>query len=162
MWSCKVVDFLFAAVPMTRWQDFLIRVHRERCPVCRARLAAREEARSVLYREEDFGARSDMWGRIRAAATLPSPTPRPAAWPRPGLARFATAAVVLALAAGVSALVLVGFRVERPSGPRPEAARFTLEYVRVDREPADPFIYQARDQRLTLVWAAKKSKGGLT
>jgi hypothetical protein len=162
MRHCKILNFLFEALPLKPWQDFLIQRHMERCPACRARLAGREEARRVLSRAEDFREKMDFWLRVKAMMADPVLTLHPAKWPRTGLAKAAAAAALLVLAAVFSVWFFRGFKVERPAAALPAEAKFEINYIRIGGQPADAYLFQSRDLRMTLIWAEKKAKGGLS
>jgi len=162
MRHCKILNFLFEAVPVKPWQDFLLRRHMERCPVCGAHLAGREEARRVLAREEDFRGAANLWPGIKSGLADPAAAPRSAGRPRMVLVTSAAAASALLLAAVLSVWLFRGFRAERPMPTPPAEDRFEMNYVRIGGQPADSYIYQPRDSGMTLIWAEKKIKGGLS
>ncbi len=160
MRHCRIVDFLFRAVPLRPWQGFLIRRHIDRCPECGARLAGRDEARRALYRADDFGSCLDLAARVRAGLSASVRPARLSAWSRP-LVRAAAAACALCLGAGISLLLLKGFRVQQPVVPLQAPERFAIDYVRVAGEAADSYLFQAPDQGMTLIWVEKKTEGGM-
>jgi len=162
MGHCKIHNILFEAIPLKPWRDLLIRRHMERCPVCRAGLAGREETRQVLARAEDFQGRMDLWPGVSDRMSVAAQTVHPTVPPRFGLARLAAAATVLVMAAGLSVLILRGFKVVPPTPPRPLDGKFEVNHIRIGGQPADSYLFQSRDLRMTLIWAEKKSKGGLT
>lgn len=162
MRHCKIHNVLFEAVPWKAWRDLLIRRHMERCPACRARLAGREETRRVLSRAEDFQGRMDLWPGIRDRMAASAPAAPPASPPRLGLARLAAAAGLLIVAAGLSVFILRSFTVAPPAELRAAEERFEAGPVRIAGEPADTYIFQSRELGMTLIWAEKKPKGGVS
>ncbi|MGZ8841970.1 MAG: hypothetical protein ACXW2M_10435, partial [Candidatus Aminicenantales bacterium] len=60
---CKTVDILYAALPLRRVRDWLIRIHMERCPRCQARLLSRDEAKSLLVGPGEVGGTEALWHR---------------------------------------------------------------------------------------------------
>lgn len=162
MRHCKIPNVLFEAFPLKPWRDLLIRRHMERCPVCRARLAGRDEARRVLSKAEDFRGRMDLWPGIRDRMAASARTGRQTIPPRFGLARFAAAAALLVMAAGLSLLFFRGFTIAPQAPPRAAEERFEVNHIRIAGQPADSYLFQFRDLRMTLIWAEKKSKGGLS
>jgi hypothetical protein len=162
MRHCSILKLLYEALPVRPWQAFLLRVHMDRCPACQAKLARRDEARRVLQRAEDFEGRVDLWPAIRGRlerAAAPSPAaPRFGTFPL----RAAAGAALLLAAAGLSVLFWRGFKVEQ-AGPMPAAdeGRFAIDYVRIAGRPADSFVFQAKEAKMTLIWASKKAEGGL-
>jgi len=158
---CKILEVLFKVVPLRPWQGFLIRRHMERCPVCRARLAGREEARRVLFSEDDMRGLGSFWPSIRTRLSRPV-SPAPPSWVRAQRMRLAAAAATLVLAVVLGVLFFRGFTVEKAAPSRPAEEKFEVEYVKVGGEPADSYIVKSREPRMTLVWAGKRAKGGLS
>jgi hypothetical protein len=159
---CKILDFLFKAVPLKPWQAFLVRSHMERCPACQSRLAGREEARRVLVRPEDLGGLGPLWSKVRsgiAVQDVPRRSPAKGKALR-GPLFAAAAAIVLAVILGV--WYFRGFTVENAPPIVPAEQQFELDYVRVDGRPADSYIVRSSEPKMTLVWAGKRIKGGLS
>ena len=155
MLSCNAADLMYRIVPLKAWRAFLIRVHFERCPSCRAQLIGEAEARSLFVQEADVRAAGGLWPRV--ARSLAESANMTAAGSRAlagGRAwRWAAAAVVVTVLAGYWA-----FRDFRPAGVPSVAAApasFALEYVRVGGQPADAFIYQPQGSDMVIVWAGK-------
>ncbi|MEN6560383.1 MAG: hypothetical protein ABFD52_06390 [Acidobacteriota bacterium] len=153
---CKIVDRLYAALPLRPLRDGLIRAHMDRCPRCQARLLGREEARRLLVGPGQVGDQAGLWQRIsrQAAAAVPAPASKPRggemAWGR-ALA-VATAAVV----------ALAGFwllrQADRPDLAAEAAAtagRFRIDYVNVGGAPARTFVYQPQGSDTVFVWASR-------
>jgi hypothetical protein len=157
---CKILEVLFKVVPLRPWQGFLIRRHMEHCPLCRARLAGREEARRVLFSEDDIQGLGSFWPSVRTRLSRPVSAPR--AWGRALRMRLAAAAATTVLAVALGVLFFRGFTVQRAAPPLPAEEKFEVDYVKVGGEPADSYIVKSREPRMTLVWAGKKSKGGLS
>jgi hypothetical protein len=152
MRTCRVIDFLYGAIPVLRWRGYLVRFHYDRCPACRARLAGPEEARRLLVRESELGEVPDFWPVVeRSLNKRPNPG-RPAAhlyW------RWAGIAVAILLV--VAALNLWILRRAGPPEPAPyaEGEVFSLLSVRVDQRPASAFVFQPNDSPLVLVWVER-------
>ncbi len=163
MRHCRILELLYEAFPVRPWQGFLLRVHMDRCPACQAKLARRDEARLALHRAEDFAGGADLWPALRRRLETP-PAPMPLR-PRFGTfaLRAAASAGLLLAAAGLSVLFWRGFKVEQ-AGPMPvtDEGKFSVDYVRIAGRPADSYVFQAREAKMTLIWAAKKAKGGVS
>jgi hypothetical protein len=153
---CKTVEYLYEALPLRPFQDWLIRVHMDRCPSCQARLLSREEARGLLIAPESVGDAGALWKRIlsrtggRAAESGRRPAQAVVRW------RWAavTALVLTVAAAGFWLLREVerpGFNVSA-AGP---AGRFEIAYVNVGGAPAQTFVYQPQGSDTVFVWAQK-------
>lgn len=159
---CKILEVLFKVVPLRPLQGYLIRRHMEHCPACRARLAGREEARRVLFSEADMRGLGSFWPSVRSRMKRPVSTAAPAAWGRVLRVRLAAAGVTVVLAVVLGVLFFRGFTVEKASPPRPVEEKFEVDYVKVGGQPADSYIVKSREPRMTLVWAGKRAKGGLS
>jgi len=159
---CNILEVLFKVVPVRPWQSFLIRRHMERCPACRVRLAGREEARRVLFSEDDMRGLGSFWPLVKTRLASPVSPPAPDAWVRGQRARLAAAAATLVLAFVLGVLFFRGFTVEKAAPLRPAEEKFEVDYVKVGGQPADSFIVKSREPRMNLVWAGKRAKGGLS
>ena len=163
MRHCRILELLYEAFPVRPWQGFLLRVHMDHCPACQAKLARRDEARRALHRAEDFAAGANLWPTLRRRLE-DRPAPLPA---RPVLGalalRAAASAGLLVAAAGLSVLFWRGFKVEQ-AGPTPATTRgkFSVDYVRIGGRPADSYVFQSKEAKMTLIWASKKAKGGVS
>ena len=153
---CKMVDFIYAALPLRPLRALLIRVHMESCPHCQSRLLSRPEAGKLFVASDQIGNTESLWQRIsvRTGSGTPvleaPPIPAGAGW------RWATAAATAAV------VVVTGFwllrQVERP-GFRPgdvgPADRFQIDYVNVGGAPAQTYVYRPQGTDTVFVWAIK-------
>jgi len=157
MFRCKMVEFLFDALPFDAWRAFLLRLHMEKCPACQAKLLGLEESRSLLVpplgRDEWAGLRARLRARIAAEPAGPVRAVRPR-FER--ILRWApSAAMLLVLAAtGIWLSRQGGQRTVVPEGPR-AADRFELNYIRIGGHPAGAYIYQPQGSDIIIVWAEK-------
>ena len=163
MFLCRMVDLLYEGIPLGFWRTFLIRRHMEACPVCRAKLASREEAWSVLVQAKDVAEKARIWAGIRGR--LQNETEEAAI---PGgahslLWRWASgAAMLIAVAAAGFWLFRSGRSVDSRL-ERPAIESLLINDLRVGGEPARAIIYQPRDSDMVVVWAEKnrnESKSG--
>jgi hypothetical protein len=152
---CSMAEFLYRAVPLRRFRDWLIRAHMEGCPRCQAGLLSRDEARSLLVGPADVGPADALWRRISRHVESPAPVPRPASGEPGWVWRWAAAAAMTA------AIAVAGFwvlrQVERPEAGLlvAEAQRFEIDYINVGGEPARTFVYQPQGTDSVFVWASK-------
>jgi hypothetical protein len=157
MLSCRAAKFIYGLAPVGPWRAFLIRVHFERCPRCSSELAGAAEARALFVREAEFRPAPEVRESIVRLSTAGGDAPAKTSVPLAGrrLWRWAAAA------AGIVMVLLVGDWVRRgfrPAGGPPlsvAAARFELDYIRVDGQPADAYIYQPQGSDMIIVWAGK-------
>jgi hypothetical protein len=153
---CKIVDLLYAALPLRPLRDLLIRTHMDSCPICQERLVSRAEARGLFVVPEGVGDTEGLWRRIssRVGPATEGRDRRPAAagagW------RWAAAAAAAAVVAVTGFWLLR--EVERPGfGPESIAAadRFEIDYVKVGGAPAQTFVFQPQGTDTVFVWAVK-------
>ncbi len=153
---CKMVDVIYAALPLRPLRAFLIRSHMECCPRCQARLLSREEAGRLLVSPARAEMPQILWDRIssRVEGGMPVPETPPA----PAGAGWRWAAAVAAAAI----VAVTGFwllrQVERPGfgpGVVGPADRFQIDYVNVGGAPAQTFVYQPQGTDTVFVWATK-------
>ncbi len=155
MFKCKTVEFLFRFLPFQYGRGFLIRRHMEKCPRCQERLASMEEVKRLLVAEENIAAKIDLWpafkGKIEQAKGGKSP-------PLLLMRRkwgFRLAGALTVILAG--ALIYLGVD-HRKSGTEinnPES--FCIQYIKVNDQPAQAFLFQPKDSDMVFVWAEKKS-----
>ncbi len=154
MASCKMVDFLYAAVPFRTVRGWLLRGHIETCARCRSRLVSRAEAAALFVRPEGAGAPGELWRRIEPRVGRPaSAATQRARWSH---WEWAVGAATLLVVAAAGFWLLRGVR----SGPvgadlaRP-ADRFEINYVNVGGAPAQTFVYQPQGTDTVFVWVGK-------
>jgi hypothetical protein len=151
---CKIVDFLYSAVPSRIVRDLLIRAHMEKCACCQARLVSRPEAGALFVRPEDVGEPGELWKKAEAragrAVTVPG---RKGPWFHWEWAAGA-ATLLVAAAAGFWLLRGVESGGVRTDFARP-SDRFEINYVNVGGAPAQTFVYQAQGSDTVFVWVGK-------
>lgn len=147
---CRMVDIVYAALPLRPLRAFLIRSHMESCPRCQSRLLSRAEAGKLFVSSDRVGMPADLWGRIASHVERGTPVPAAAGW------RWATASATAAVVA------LTGFwllrEIDRQGfdpGSIRAAARFQIDYVNVGGAPAQTFVYQPQGTDTVFVWAIK-------
>jgi len=153
---CKMVDVIYAALPLRPLRAFLIRSHMESCPRCQARLLGRAEAEKLFVTSDRVGMPEALWERISSQAgrgmLVPEvlPAPAGAGW------RWATAAATAAVVAVTGFWLLR--EIEKPGfGPGfvGAADRFQIDYVNVGGAPAQTYVYQPQGTDTVFVWATK-------
>jgi hypothetical protein len=154
MVSCKIVDVIYAAIPLSPVRNLLIRRHVERCTRCQARLVSRAEAAALFVQPRDMASACDLWRKIEPAVGRPVriSAKRPAAsrW------EWAAGAATALFFAAAGFWLLRGVRSEPMSVEllRP-ADRFEINYINVGGEPAQAFIYHPQGSDMIIVWAEK-------
>ncbi len=153
---CRMVDLIYAALPLRPLRDLLIRTHMEGCPRCQARLLSRAEARTLFVNSDGVGNTEALWRRISVLAetgkAVPERQPAVAGVTWRWAAAWATAAVV----------ALAGFwllrEINRPGFDMESiraADRFQIDYINVGGAPAQTFVFQPQGSDTVFVWAIK-------
>ena len=153
---CRMVDVLYAAVPLGWLRGFLIRGHMDACPACQARLASRAEVKRLFVAPEEVGTNGELWERVSARALAAAGAAKREPAPAGALWHWAAAAAAAAV------IAVTGFwllrEVQRPgfnaAAVRP-ADRFEIAYVNVEGAPAQTFVYQPQGSDTVFVWAAR-------
>ncbi|MFQ6109717.1 MAG: hypothetical protein ACE5L7_09235 [Candidatus Aminicenantales bacterium] len=154
MLRCEIVDFLFKAFPLKVWQDFLIRRHIQKCPVCQAGLASAGEVRPFLIQEDEVGGEENFWLRIKTGLQKEKRRGRRFLQPRPRWVwMMRIAGLIAAVVLGVW-LYSVFSSPERPAEEK-EEARFKINYIRVENKPAQAYVYWPQGKNMIIVWAEK-------
>ncbi len=160
MASCKLVNFLYDAIPVRIVRDYLLRSHIEGCARCQAALLSRDEAKALFVSPADAGGTEEIWRRLSQAGERVTGRAEEAAVPRgPRSMRWqwaAGAAATIALAA-VSFWLLENIQGPGTGSPGAAPARdgFEIKYVNIGGEPAQTFIYQPQGSETIFVWASK-------
>lgn len=156
MFSCQIIKFLFSFTPFKALKGYLVSHHLENCPSCQKELASREEARSFFIELNEVQESESLWpavqGRIEAAKTKES-VRQP--FLRPGW-RWAVAAASLIVAAMVGVLIYRTFIPARIQ-EHELSETFQINYLKIENEPAQAFIFQPKDSDLIIIWAEKIS-----
>jgi hypothetical protein len=158
---CLLVDLGWRLVPLARFRSWLLQIHLDGCPACRAGLAEREEVRKLFPEPEDrIGAGLVALAARSGSQPAEGSTIRSGGRPKRWLVRLyagVTAAVVVTLLAGFGWYL-------GPKGnglPAPAAndtdetkivSRVSLDYVRFMGQPADTYIYRTSDPDMIIIW----------
>lgn len=154
MYRCKIIDFLFTFIPIKHWQGFLIRRHIQKCPSCLIKLADAEEVRPLLVQESELEGMEGLWPAVKAKLSESReeariPLGRRWKW----VYASAFSAVVLA---GLIWLYFVFIPGKGPS-EEPLAGQFQIEYIEIENEPAQAYVFRPHDSNTFFVWVEKKS-----
>jgi hypothetical protein len=151
---CKIIDFLFTLIPTKRWQGFLISRHVQKCPECQKKLADVEEVRSLVIPERELEGMEDLWPAVKAGLTG---SREEGARPLRRRWKWVYASVFLAVVlAGLIWLYFVFIPGKGPS-EEPFAGQFKIEYIEIENEPAQAYVFRPRDSNTFFIWVEKKS-----
>ncbi len=156
MFRCKVIDFLIKTFPLKVWQDFLIRHHIQKCPVCQAQLASVEEAKPFLIQEDEVGSTDRLGFAIKARLSEKRGEKRIAHRPRPRMRWAWTAGIAALIAAAVLGVWLYTILTPvKVPGDEDLVERFQINYIRVENKPAHAYVYWPQGTEMIIVWAEK-------
>lgn len=167
----KIINLVYGILPFHAWKSALLRHHIEKCPACFELLASRAEVRRVLAQAEDMGRLESLWPaileRIQDIRPMPAPDILKARVPlvsskSPSAGRYWRWVAALAgifLAVFLALWSVRYFRSFRDQGGGGAAVldpdQVQINYVRIDNEPAQIFIFKPYDSHVVIVWAAK-------
>jgi len=154
MFRCKLIDFLFTVLPIKRWQGFLIRRHIQKCPVCLSRLADVKEVRPVLIQESELENLESMWPAVKARIDEGREEVRV---PLGHRWKWVYAVAVLFVAVAVWLWLFSPFSPGRGPSEEPLAGQFQIDYIEIENEPAQAYIFHPQDSNTYFVWVEKKS-----
>jgi hypothetical protein len=140
-------------VPVKCWQDFLIRKHTAGCRLCQSRLAEKEAVCSLLIPADAIENTKDFWPGVKAALLKPDEEDLR---PRLSLGSWVFRAALFLVVVGVGLWL---YNSQRAKGPQLEGSsqeRFHINYIMIDNEPAQTYLYQPLDSEMIFVWAEKE------
>lgn len=154
MFRCRFIDFLFTVLPIKRWQGFLIRRHVQKCPACLSRLADVEEVKPVLIQESELENLESMWPAVKARIGEGREEVRIPQWQR---WKWVYAAAVLCAAVAVWLWLFSPLSSGKGPLEEPLAGQFQIDYIEIENEPAQAYIFHPQDSNTYFVWVEKKS-----
>jgi len=156
MFKCKVINFLFFSIPLKHWQDFLIRRHLQRCPLCQKKLASAEEVRAMFVQEGESESIASLWPALRIK--LGKEERAKVSFRRRRLAWMMGAAGLIAVVAAFLWLSIGPGKVISNEGA---SERFQIHYLKVGSMPARTYLFKPYGSKMIFIWAEKEiSKEG--
>lgn len=153
---CKILKYAFSLLPLNKWQDFLIRFHIERCPECQKTLVSREAIQGITIQESQCGDSDSLWDGFEEKVREQKSDKKQVLSPRWSWAYGI--AVVLVLGAAAVLFVLSPqfhkIRIEESLN-----GHFRINYMRIENEPAQAYLFQPQDSHMIIVWAQKNTGG---
>ena len=153
MFKCKMIDLLFFIIPLSRWREFLIRNHYEKCPYCSRDLAESEEVRSLLIKEVEANDLSEFWTSLKTRYKDRTNRRSPlfaASW------KWMYQSVGLILFTVLAVWIFISVN---SNGKNESIESFRINYIKIDNQPAQTYIYHPKDTNMVLVWAEKSTEG---
>jgi len=154
MFRCRFIDFLLTVLPIKRWQGFLIRRHIQKCPACLSRLAEVEEVRPLLIQESELEDLESMWPAVKARIDEGREEVRV---PLRRRRKWVYAAALLFAAVVVLIWFFSPFSPGKGPSEEPLAGQFQIDYIEIENEPAQAYIFRPQDSNTYFVWVEKKS-----
>jgi hypothetical protein len=131
----------------------LIRHHYEKCPDCSRDLAESEEVRSLLIKEVEANEISEFWTSLKARYKSRKNRRTPlftTNW------KWAYQAVGLVLFAVLAIWIFISVNSNVKDN---NVESFRINYIKINNQPAQAYIYHPKDTNMVLVWAEKSSEG---
>ena len=152
MRACGIVETLCRILPFKAWRGNVLERHIGQCPVCRSRLALREEAGAYVVAPEPSDRPDLIWPAVEARIR----TMRPVRSCQPNRLRrlWKPIMAISALAGAILLIFVVTKPPRRETGPRPMPVieDFRLDSVEAWGRPAQALVYQAGEPRITIIW----------
>ncbi|RFT14976.1 MAG: hypothetical protein OP8BY_1176 [Candidatus Saccharicenans subterraneus] len=158
---CLLVDLGWRLVPLAAFRSWLLRIHLDGCPACRAGLAEREEVRELFPEPEDrigagLAALAAGSGSQPADGSSGHFEDRQNGWLVRLYAGTMAAVIVILLAGFGWYLVRKGSGLPAPADNDTDetkiVSRVSLDYVRFKGQPADTYIYRTDDPDMVIIW----------
>ena len=156
MSNCRLVEFLFTVLPLKKWQDFLILRHMQDCPRCQEKLADRDDVLGLMIREEHIIDDGILWGGFESKLKDKQLNGKPIRSPRWKWAYGIVAAFVI-----IAGIFVVSNISQWRNGRGEEMAsdHFQINYIRIEGEPAQTFLFKPQGTDMIIVWAQKNTTG---
>ena len=139
-------------MPITIWQDYLIRRHLQVCPRCKEKIADIEEVRSWMHAEGREEMPEEAWVDLKRRLRGEEKElriPFVSRW------KWALSTAVLLLVIVVGLWIFRG-ELTRESVTEPESRdQFQINYIKVGDKPAIPFLFRPQGEDMTIIWAGR-------
>jgi hypothetical protein len=156
MLHSRIIDLVYAILPAKLCKNHVIGRHVDHCPACQAKLAQKEEVRSLFVQADEVSGLDYMWPAIQQKLDKSKV--------KEGTVQFFAkpAKQWAATAAALMLVALVGFWLFRNYKPKgipitEEAQGFKLDYLKIENQPARIFLFQPQDSNIVIVWAEKNT-----
>lgn len=154
MLRCKIFDFFFFVFPLKSWQDFLIRRHFQKCPVCQEKLTSMEEAKSFLIQESEVESLEVSWPAIRGKLSEEKRKDKHVFWPR---LKWIAGAATLCAAIVIGIWLYLVYTPDKGPSEEDLGERFQINYIKIGDKPARAFLFYPHDSNMIIVWAEKNT-----
>jgi predicted anti-sigma-YlaC factor YlaD len=147
---CRLVERLFALIPVPAFRAWLLRSHIETCDLCRKRFEPAADLRTVAAPPDWIQAEESLWPEVRNRIRFrPERSGRRWMWTIP------------AAIAGLLLVIVAGYRVFGPSSLPQDSTRVTIVRAEANGRKATTFLYQT--PAASYVWIASPgNKNGET
>ncbi len=152
---CRLVERLFALIPVPAFRAWLLRSHIEACEICRKRFEPAEDLRTVATPPDWIQAEESLWPEVRNRIRMERPGPaHPRFHPERSGRRWMW--MIPAAIAGLLLVVVGGYHVFGPSSLPQDSTRVTIVRAEANGRKASAFLYQT--PAASYVWIAGPEK----
>ena len=156
MFRCKILGYVFSLVPLKKWQGFLIRFHMERCPKCQKTLISREDVQGITIQESQCGDSNSLWDgfeeKVREAKSGKQHVLSPR-W------NWAYGVALVLILGAVTIWLVLSPQFHKTRIEESLNGHFRINYMRIENEPAQAYLFQPQDSHMIIVWAQKNISG---
>lgn len=156
MSRCKIFRYAFSLVPLKKWQDFLIRFHMEKCPDCQNSLVSLDDVQGITIQESQCADTESLWDGFEEKVREAKRNKQHVFSPRWSWA-YGIAVVLVFVAATIWFVLSPQFR--KTQVEESLNGHFCINYIRIENEPAQAYIFQPQDSHMIIVWAQKNISG---
>jgi len=156
MFRCKIFGYAFSLVPVKKWQDFLIRSHMERCLNCQKTLISIKDVQGITIQESQCWDSDSLWNDFEEKVREVKSDNQHVLRPRWNWAY----GVALLLLLGVATIWFVlSPQFRKTQIEESLSGHFRINYMRIENEPAQAYLFQPQDSHMIIVWAQKNISG---
>lgn len=130
----------------------MIRLHIQKCPLCQKKIASLEEAKLFLTQESDIGEMEGLWPAVKKRLGAEEKKERHLFWPR---WRWTAGAAAVIVAVVVGFWFYSAFLRDKTVTEENMVEKFQINYIRIEKKPAQTYIYWPQESDMVLVWAEK-------
>jgi hypothetical protein len=128
----------------------------ENCPNCQKTLISREDVQRITIQENQCGDSDSLWDgfeeKVRKAKSDKPQALNP-------LWRWAYGAAVVFVIGAVAIWFVLSPQYRKSRIEESQNGHFKINYMRIENEPAQAYLFQPQDSHMIIVWAQKNIRG---